>query len=422
MRFAHFSICLILVSISNACGQSVAVFSDRIVAAWDPESDFQLFRSLGDQQTQSEIGLSDTAVSAYVAIRHRHSLESRQRKPSDRIAMQKRHRNEAIAMLEELLTPEQKERLKQLNYRIEIANIGLAKSVERGFLSKRVALNADQKSIVVEKAHEYEKDLAAAFFNARVAAEEQILAELAPDQRQRVESAIGAPWFYETQSDTQTEYRRLLRAELQAKVSRGNSSEAFASSVAVAFHPLGTDQVFAGLHPNIGAHMLEALEDQQVRDGLGLSNSQCEAVEELSETRRKTLLLAEFDQRVKDDLREILGEESLERLSQLMLRQSIAIAGIAHSLTRGRLSAIGNVYVQQRERLVRKVWDVQQGVESAIEEAIAAAEDRFLECLSPQQQESFRDALGTPWYYETKSQQQLAFDKQKRIQVDEMKR
>ncbi|GAB5403305.1 MAG: hypothetical protein Aurels2KO_15360 [Aureliella sp.] len=65
---------------------------------------------------------------------------------------------------------------------------------------------------------------------------------------------------------------------------------------------------------------------------------------------------------------------------------------------------------------------VEQGVESVIEEAIAAAEDRFLECLSPQQQESFRDALGTPWYYKTKSQQQLAFDKQKRIQVDEMKR
>lgn len=105
--------------------------------------------------------------------------------------------NEMIkGALEELLPPEKLERLKQIAYRYEIQKMGFAGSLSEGWLADVVEMHDAQYSTLMRKIGDIEVETQKKIDQLRSAAEEEVLAQLSPEQRKNVRNALGEPLKY----------------------------------------------------------------------------------------------------------------------------------------------------------------------------------------------------------------------------------
>ena len=106
--------------------------------------------------------------------------------------------------IEELLTPHQFTRLKQLCLRMEIAAIGLPEALTNGRLAGPPGIDQSQAIVLKVEASKILDDLEQKLKELNEKAESSILSELAPEQQGRMQEALGEYFQYHLRSIQKT--------------------------------------------------------------------------------------------------------------------------------------------------------------------------------------------------------------------------
>lgn len=154
---------------------------------------------------QSEIGFSKEKIAVLRSIilevdKNRNAILRAQPhgiplEPATKLLLEA-HKRQATSDMEALLTDAQFSRLQELAYQIEVAVMGLPKALEVGFLGKSIEITKDQKELI---ARETPAIFAAKEEESRKineSLEEQVFAELSPEQRSKLKTAIGKYFEY----------------------------------------------------------------------------------------------------------------------------------------------------------------------------------------------------------------------------------
>ena len=98
--------------------------------------------------------------------------------------------------IEEILNADQRARLKQLAYQVEIERIGLGDALVQGYLGKELKLDEEQKRKVGSKSKVVEDRIADAVLKIKAAVKHDILRELTPIQREDAIRILGKDFAY----------------------------------------------------------------------------------------------------------------------------------------------------------------------------------------------------------------------------------
>ncbi|MEZ6137258.1 MAG: hypothetical protein R3C53_20405 [Pirellulaceae bacterium] len=195
----------------------------------DPNSGSQLFKLMANESVQKELKLTDEQRVGTMKIMdesRKRMSEFLKKRLSERSAngsasfsldgnamreVMAQSQAEAEAAIEEILLPEQFERIKQLAFQIEVAQIGLGESLTNGRLGTEIDVHDDQKQHLTDRAMAIEAEARAAIAQIRSAAQAKLLAELTPDQRKAAEERLGKYFAYEEPS-----FALQMRKQLQA--------------------------------------------------------------------------------------------------------------------------------------------------------------------------------------------------------------
>lgn len=105
-------------------------------------------------------------------------------------------RAERNAFLDEVLTPGQWARLKQLAYQTEVARVGLGEAFSTGQLGRDVEVYENQITHLRERAGEIETKAAAAITKILADAQAELIAELTLEQQERAKACLGTPFMF----------------------------------------------------------------------------------------------------------------------------------------------------------------------------------------------------------------------------------
>ena len=98
--------------------------------------------------------------------------------------------------LQEIVTNSQRIRLRETIFQIEIARMGLADAILNGKLGIVLKMAEDEKQLVARKASEIEAKAGASSVVIARRAQEQIQAELSPEQRSKMKQLLGEPFNF----------------------------------------------------------------------------------------------------------------------------------------------------------------------------------------------------------------------------------
>ena len=101
-----------------------------------------------------------------------------------------------LALVEDTLDPNQRDRLKQLVFHVELARNGICYSLTEGYLSKKLAITEQQKKDFVSCMADFEKELKSKARNIREESEAKIFKELSFLQRTEAMRALGKPFSF----------------------------------------------------------------------------------------------------------------------------------------------------------------------------------------------------------------------------------
>src|SRR5690606_16910355 len=87
------------------------------------------------------------------------------------------------AILDEIVSPAQWERLRQIAYQVEVGRIGFANALTEGRLGDDSGVHEQQTELVQRKAKEAEAKAKADILKILARMQDEILAELTPEQR-----------------------------------------------------------------------------------------------------------------------------------------------------------------------------------------------------------------------------------------------
>lgn len=110
--------------------------------------------------------------------------------------------NQSVAeeAIEEILLPEQLERVRQLAYQVQVAQVGLGEALVDGKLGQEIGVFDDQKQNLTDRAAKIEAEARAAIVKIRAEARAKLFKELSPEQRKKAEELLGDYFEYEEPS------------------------------------------------------------------------------------------------------------------------------------------------------------------------------------------------------------------------------
>ncbi|MFO1064503.1 MAG: hypothetical protein U0892_11625 [Pirellulales bacterium] len=97
---------------------------------------------------------------------------------------------------DEIMTPEQSQRLKQIAYQVEVYRVGLGNAITNGKLAEDVGISQNQKAALLEKAQRIEERTRNAIELVLQQAQEEMLKELSAQQRNRAVDLLGKPFYF----------------------------------------------------------------------------------------------------------------------------------------------------------------------------------------------------------------------------------
>ncbi len=187
----------------------------RIFVGPDPENSLHLLHVLEDPQIREEVNVTEEEISVVSkAIENaerrvqRYLVDNRQTANQDEyLALVDERDALADDVFEEVLRPGRQTRLKQLIYRIEVANLGWGKSLTSGRLASRVSVYDDQKEELLRASNAIAERTRQKIIAIKQAAEEEVLELLTPEQRRAAREAVGDFFLYQPESPAQQSAR-----------------------------------------------------------------------------------------------------------------------------------------------------------------------------------------------------------------------
>jgi len=125
-------------------------------------------------------------------------------------------RSNAKSIFDEVLTPAQNLRMRQIVFRIEVSVIGLAAALTEGRLGEEVKVYENQVTRIQERGKEIESRAKAEILAILKRSEKELLAELTPEQRVAAEKSLGDFFVYSNVKAMQ-ELREELKSAKGAK-------------------------------------------------------------------------------------------------------------------------------------------------------------------------------------------------------------
>lgn len=184
-------------------GVSNKIGSDLIFVTGNPNFAADVFTALLDAQVQRELKLTTE------------QLDSIERLTREKEVDLFGFSAALPASIEELLTEAQHARVKQLMYRIEIANAGIAHALTLGRLSLACNVHVQQREQIRRNARSIEAKKRQLLKSAKRAVEKGVESGLEKTQRSSLRSALGDVFLYETISLTQESlFRELAKRKL----------------------------------------------------------------------------------------------------------------------------------------------------------------------------------------------------------------
>lgn len=198
----------------------------RSVGGVDPNNRSQLFHLLSNESIRRELKLTEEQYGGAKQImkeaqqRMQTLIQSRmsQSKGGRRSVslaggelrdLMEENQAQAEAALEEILLPEQMERIRQLAYQVEVSQDGLGESLVHGRLGTEIGVHDDQKQHLLDKAAQLEAEARLEIARIRMEMRAKLFAELTPEQRKAAEALLGDYFEYEEPSLSQQLRKRI---------------------------------------------------------------------------------------------------------------------------------------------------------------------------------------------------------------------
>lgn len=103
---------------------------------------------------------------------------------------------ERLSRVQNVLDPIQRDRLKELAYRLEIAKVGIVVALSSGFLGKRLEISTDQITKLRVQAEAIESKTSDAIAAVAEASQAELIKELEPLQRIEAVKVLGKPFAF----------------------------------------------------------------------------------------------------------------------------------------------------------------------------------------------------------------------------------
>lgn len=111
-------------------------------------------------------------------------------------AIKERHQARSSQLLDEVLTPNQWKRLREIAYQVEISRLGLGIAIAHGRLGRDIGVTENQVTNLQEKASKIQRKAEQEILKILIAAQKELLAELSPEQRDKANECLGMPFVF----------------------------------------------------------------------------------------------------------------------------------------------------------------------------------------------------------------------------------
>lgn len=202
---------LLVFCTNQLCSQEPQTVSASFLIGPDPALKYELFKLLRDRLVQHELQLTKDQVDGINRIyddaqKTLRDLADGSRKSGTRIeptalkdALDAR-RLIAEEAIEELILPSQMSRLRQIAFRIEVSRIGLGPSLAYGRLGSEAGIYTNQVNRLMLKWKHISERADNEIQKILERAEEELIGELTPEQRDRVTKNLGDHFQYSEHS------------------------------------------------------------------------------------------------------------------------------------------------------------------------------------------------------------------------------
>lgn len=122
----------------------------------------------------------------------------------------KKQKEESESQLRELLLPHQLKRLEQVSHQVRMRNSGTLNALTRGKLKEELDLTDEDVKKLQTKSEEIQKDLEAEIAKLRAKAKKNLLKELSPTQRKKLDELMGEQFDYQP-TDWKSQIKKMER-------------------------------------------------------------------------------------------------------------------------------------------------------------------------------------------------------------------
>lgn len=172
----------------------------------DPQNAGDLLMLLVHAPVREELGVSQEQVVALQRVLRQQRIERKYiagseppdlyRDHTKKVAFLEAQKFDRVEVIEELLVPEQIDRLREIARRAEIAFVGIDEALVTGFLGRDIGVLEQEEAKIRTRTRKIMAAANAEIANILDAAHKKVLAELSPDKRKRGEDLLGKPFYF----------------------------------------------------------------------------------------------------------------------------------------------------------------------------------------------------------------------------------
>lgn len=191
----------------NVVSDQTVLGGEKLIQGLDPTAEPHIFDLLVRESVRRELQMSKEQTRAL----HRLLLKMREERASlavefagDRnhqFACRKRllqmQHEIKIEALSEILVPEQLQRLNEIAWRVELAQVGIEEALVSGHLGTEIGVSIQEYEKIHRVVTEAMADAREKIDRIRDEAEQKVLASLAPEKREHAKKLLGEYFFYE---------------------------------------------------------------------------------------------------------------------------------------------------------------------------------------------------------------------------------
>lgn len=302
------------------------------------------------------------------------------------------HLANSQALLDELLSPGQWDRLRQMAYQVEVGRMGLASALTGGRLGDDSGVHGQQTDAIHRKAGQEDAKAKAEIVRILTRMQDEVIAELTPEQQKRAKQLLGEPI--------------VLKEDLLSSMREPGSVEPGAEAAGGYAIPDVNNKLSLAL----------LLYNRSITKSLGLSDEGKRLIHEyLAQNnrsfQRKTIVQSQNNRKTAEQIEaemeafrtqsagfldELVSPGQWARLRQLAYQVEVSRIGLARAFTVGKLAADLGVEEQQMELIHTKAGAAEARAKAAIVQVLARMQDEVLAVLTPSQRKKAKQLLGDP--------------------------